>query len=310
MGDDDRHHRQHDRRRPVPQRLLRRRFALGQRHHRQQQQRQGQRLVGELGAPVEEVEVAGVDRDPEAGDAGGAADPLEEQEEGGDEDQAGGADQDQAGGVGGDPGQLHQRRGGSLQARVVGRRVEDRVVAEEVVVVGDLVGVEGVDQLVGEGEERGVAEDLDQVQREAQHADQGQAFAGGGVRGGEPVEDRQRDQQDPGPVEGHRRRQRRPRERVGDGAEQEADAGREDERRQVADPGRGRQRRILAGLRIGTGRRLGARQTAEAVASASWVSALSCGRCSWWMLRRRRDSLRIVPSTRKPSRKVLRLLSP
>ena len=193
VGDDDRHHRQHDRRAPGPQRLLRRHFALGQRHHRQQQQRQRQRLVGELGAPVEEVEVAGVDRHPEAGDAGGAADPLEEQEERGDQDQAGGADQDHAGAVGGEPGQLHQRRGRSLQARVVGGRGEDRVVAEEVVVVGDLVRVEGVDQLVGEGEQRRVAEDLDAVEGEAEQADQGQPFAGRGVGGGEPVEDRQRE---------------------------------------------------------------------------------------------------------------------
>ena len=42
-------------------------------------------------------------------------------------------------------------------------------------VVDDLVGVEGVDQLVGEGEERRVAHHLDRVEGEAEQADEARA---------------------------------------------------------------------------------------------------------------------------------------
>src|ERR1700720_1551064 len=54
---------------------------------------------------------------------------------------------------------------------------------------------------------------------------------------------------------------------------------------------------------------LARRQAAEAAALAScaWPSTDGCSR---WLLRRRLPSLRMVPSTRKPSRNVFRLLCP
>jgi hypothetical protein len=45
------------------------------------------------------------------------------------------------------------------------------------VAAGNLIGVEGVDELVGEAEERHVADHLDGVEREAEQTDEGKSLA-------------------------------------------------------------------------------------------------------------------------------------
>jgi hypothetical protein len=222
VGDRDREDPQHDRHRPGGAEPRRRLLAFDERHQDDADQRQRERLVGELGPPEEEVAGAGVDGDAEAGAAGRAAEPGEEEEERGHLDQAGGADQDRAAEVGRGPGQHRQRRGRPLQARVVRGGRDRRVEVVEVVEALDLLDVEGVDVLVREGEERRVVDDLDPVERQPQQQDQAEALAVAGLGRGEPQEDRHGDQQDAEPIDQLRRIARFTRERVRKRAEEQA----------------------------------------------------------------------------------------
>ncbi len=227
VGDDDCQRAKADRDQPLAAAAVRRRLAFGERHQHQRKQRQRNRLVGELGAPEEEVAGPGVDGDREAGDPRRPGDPGKEEEERDDEEQARGSDDDDPGTEARHAGERHQRRGRALQAGVARGHRQYRIAAEQMVVVDDLLRVVGVHELVGEGEEQRVVDDLDSVQRQPEQADKGEPFARGCVHRGEPEEDRQDDQEQPRPVDQGGRRLSSTRESVGDRADQKTQPGTE-----------------------------------------------------------------------------------